>query len=82
MNLWLKVVNVELVGRSANVALAVPVGSGDSEQIGHEHVVAKVELPVVVEEGAIEVHLDDEGLRMEVVLFAETGRFMLSKHVV
>lgn len=49
MYLGLKVADVELIGGGADVALFVPVCAGDSEEVGDHHVVADVELAVVVE---------------------------------
>jgi hypothetical protein len=57
----LEVADVELVGGGADVALLVPVGSRDSEEVGDEHVVSDVEFTVVVEHGSIDVHLYDVG---------------------
>lgn len=59
--LWLKIVDIELVGGGADVALFVPVCAGDSEEVGDHQVVADVELAVVVEQRAVDVHLDDVG---------------------
>lgn len=61
MYLWLKVVDVELIGGGADVALFVPVCAGDSEEVGDHHVVADVELAVVVEQRAVDVHLNYVG---------------------
>ena len=58
---WLKIVDIELVGGGADVALLVPVCAGDSEEVGDHEVVPDVELAVVVEEGAVDVHLDYVG---------------------
>ena len=49
MYLWLKVVDVELIGGCADVALFVPVCACDSEEVGDHHVVADVKFAVVVE---------------------------------
>ena len=59
---WFKVVDVELVGGGSDVALFVPVGSCDAVEVGDEHVVADVELSVVVEHGSVDVHLHDIGV--------------------
>lgn len=61
MYLRLEIVDIELVGGGADVALLVPVSAGDSEEVGDHEVVADVEFAVVVEEGAVDVHLDDVG---------------------
>ena len=71
MYLWLKVADVELIGGGADVALFVPVCAGDSEEVGDHHVVADVELAVVVEQGAVDVHLHDVGALG--LLFAQGG---------
>lgn len=58
---WVEGVDIEVVGRGADVALFVPVCPGDSEEIGHQHVVPDVELTLVVKQGTIDVELHDEG---------------------
>jgi len=62
MYLWCKVVDVELVGRGADVALLVPVSPGDSEKVADQHIVPDIEFPVVVEHRPVDVHLHDVGL--------------------
>lgn len=62
MNLWLEIVNAELIGRSADVSLFVPVGSCGTVKISDEHVVTDIEFPVIVKEWPVYVHLYDEGL--------------------
>ena len=59
MDFRLKVCNVELVGWSSDVSLLVPVGSSYSVEVGDHHVMSDVEFAVVVEEGAVYVHLHD-----------------------
>lgn len=54
---WLKGVDVELVGGSSDVALLVPVGPGDSEEVGNHHVVPDVEFTVAVQQWSVDVHL-------------------------
>lgn len=54
---WLEGMDIELVGGSSDVALLVPVGPGDSEEVGDHHVVPDVEFTVVVQQGSIDVHL-------------------------
>lgn len=71
MYLWLKIVDIELIGRRADVALLVPVCACDSEEVGDHEVVADVEFAVVVEERAVDVHLHDVGALG--LLFGEGG---------
>lgn len=51
--------DVEFVGGCADVSLLVPVGPSNSVEIGDHHVVPNVEFTVIVEEGAVNVHLYD-----------------------
>lgn len=48
-------------GGSPHVALEVPVAFELAVYAGHQHVVSKVELSLVVEEGALDVGLDYVG---------------------
>lgn len=57
MYFWLEGVDVELVGGSSDVSLLVPIGPGDSEEVGDHHVVADIEFAVVVEQRPINIHL-------------------------
>jgi hypothetical protein len=56
-----EVVDVEVVGRGADVALFVPIGPRHSVEVGDEQVVSDVEFAVIVEEGSVDVHLHDVG---------------------
>lgn len=61
MDFWLEGMNIELVGRCANISLLIPVGPGDSKEVGDHHIVANIELPVVVKQGTVDVHLNYVG---------------------
>lgn len=62
------VVEVEVIGGSADVAFAEPVGSHDAVQPGDEHVVPDVELPALVEQRILNVLLHDVGFVIAVVV--------------
>ena len=62
------VVEVEVVGGGADVALAEPVGAHEAVQAGDQHVVADVELPPLVQQRVLDVLLDDVGLVVAVLV--------------
>ena len=59
MYFGIEVVNVKGIGRSSDVALLIPIGSHNSVHIGDEHVMAKIEFAVLIEERSIKVHLNN-----------------------
>lgn len=63
VNVGLKGIVGEGVGGCADVALFVPVGAGDSVEVGDEEIVSNVELALIVKEGSVDVLLHDVGLR-------------------
>lgn len=62
------VVEVEIVGGGADVALAEPVGAHEAVQPGDEHVVADVEFPALVKQRILDVLLNYVGLVVSVVM--------------
>lgn len=48
MNLWLKIINVELVGRCANVTVKIPIGSHDSIHVSYKHIMPDIEFTSLV----------------------------------
>lgn len=56
----------ELSGGGAHVPLLVPVPLHPSIHAAHQHVVAQVELPPVVEQWVLDVLLEDEGAQLAV----------------
>lgn len=60
MNFRLEGVHIELIRRCSNVSLLIPVGSSNSQNVCYEHVMSNVELTIVVEQWAVNVHLNDE----------------------
>jgi hypothetical protein len=61
VHLGLEVVYVELVGGCPDIAVLVPVGPIHPKEVGDQHEVPDIELPVVVKQGSIQVHLDYVG---------------------
>lgn len=59
--LILQVFQAELLAGSSDVSLLVPVSLYYSVYGGYEDVAPDVELSLIVEEGVLEVSLDDEG---------------------
>jgi len=53
------VVKVEIEGRSADVALAVPISTHDSMQTSDDHIVPYVEFSAFVEQRVLDVLLYD-----------------------
>lgn len=64
----LEVVDAELVGGCAYVALFEPVGLEDPIELADHHVVSDVKFSLLVEERAVDVELHDEGLLAAVVM--------------
>lgn len=77
MDLLVEGEDIELVGSCSYVPLCVPVTPHHSEHVGNQHVVANVELSVVVEEGSVNVQLDDEGFSGSILVL-----LFLVEHVV
>lgn len=48
VNFWLEVMNVELIGRSSDVALFVPIGPGNSVKISDKHVMTYIKFPIII----------------------------------
>lgn len=59
VDLRLEGVYVELVRRSADVPLFIPIGTVDSKKVSDQHVMPYIELPVVVEQRPVNIHLHD-----------------------
>ena len=72
MDFPFEVEDVELVGGSSDVAFLVPVGLEDSVELADHHIVADVELPLLEEEGPVDVELDDKGLLCAVLVLSLT----------
>lgn len=63
------VIEVEVVGGGADVALTEPVGSHDAVEASDEHVVPDVEFSAFVQQWILDVFLDDVGLVIAIVMF-------------
>ena len=68
VDLSLKIVNIELVGGSANVSFLKPVCFEDSINLADHHVVPDVELPPLIEERPINIELHYERLFTPIVM--------------
>ncbi len=60
VNFGLKNIDIELIWRSTDVALFVPISFFDAVEIRNEHIVSYVEFPIVIKKRAIDVHLHNK----------------------
>lgn len=63
MDVGLEVVNIEGIGRSADIALLIPICSSHSIEICHEHVMSDIEFALIVEKRTINILLNNVSLR-------------------
>lgn len=68
VDLPLEIVDVELVGGSADVAFLEPVRLEDAVDLADHHVVPDIELPLLIQEGTIDVKLHYEGLLAAILM--------------
>lgn len=62
MNLPVKVFNIKLVRRCANVSLFIPISSEKSVNMSDQQVVSNIELSSLVQKWSIDIKLNYEGL--------------------
>lgn len=72
MDFSLEVENIELIGSSSDVAFLVPVSFEDSVELADHHIVANIELSLLVKERSVDVELDNEGLFCTVLMLSLT----------
>ena len=68
VDLPLEVVDVELVGGSADVPFLEPVRLEDPVDLADHHVVPDIELPLLIQEGPINIQLYYEGLLAPIIM--------------
>lgn len=71
------VLDRELAAARSNIALLIPVGPDYAVGLRDEHVAPEIELPAVVEEGAVDVELHNVGLFFAVGMHLLAGQDLL-----
>jgi len=69
MDLPVKIEHVELVGRGADVTLAVPVGLENPVDLADHEIVPYVKFSPFEEEGTVYVQLNDKSFLSAVIMF-------------
>jgi hypothetical protein len=75
VDLFLKILYIELVRRCSYVSISIPISLHHSKEISDQHIVSYIEFTITVKQRSIEIHLNNKSLLLLRVIRASFALF-------